>query len=793
MVSEFNRLTDSITESLLNGDRINDIARTINDGIYNICRKNSSKRSSRVTIPVEKSNCSSKNFLAIAEANLHMYSRCIEDNESEEKTMQYLMIWRENLQYANIMEEKEYNTKKNNSWQRVAKDDPRKMWKLIDYKDKETKRKQEEKINPRTIHQYFKGIFQADHLSQKPTVKDVKDDLLNYDVVHDQLDKDFSIMELNAAILDIGRGIGIDGLDKKIAHLLPLQLRIAILNFCNVVFHSDYPDEWTYQILRPEVKKGHTIKNPKLRGVALSSLIPVIYDIMIDGRFKPWYVINPEQAGFRELQGCLIVLFALYLLIELARTKKETIFIGFIDYEKAFDFVNRYDIVKDLMNEKAGSTFTKAVASMYERTYYVPKISANRSGEPIESVHGVTQGRKSSTSLFSYTMRNIPKAVKLPSSILCGNHILQLADDSSLVVTKCKNLIDGFAQLIDASDKKFMVTNTIKTYYLHLCDEPWTEDLQLPNGTIIKPAKNNEHLCLGMWFVASGSITMQMMCNLNHREFNIKKFYDWLEVNLMTPINIKLWVLDACMFAAYLYGCECWSTIDEVKDKLLALERKLLKTILQVKPSTPNAMVYTELGRCDLITRIKIRQKKFYEKCKNLTKEESVIADILELCKDLEIIKYYEEIENDLDVQSRDQMKEDIQKATTTLCQKYNELTDLENVDAVYNRFLREDKRIQITKWRLSSHDLHIETGRYTSPITPRNERICKRCPTSVEDENHVLFQCPLYDTVRMRNSDLFLRLSTVHAMLNPKSIEDASLVGDVLLQIDRIRKAETS
>ena len=140
---------------------------------------------------------------------------------------------------------------------------------------------------------------------------------------------------------------------------------------------------------------------------------------------------------------------------------------------------------------------------MYEKTYYVPKINANRTGEPIESVHGVTQGRKSSTSLFSFTMRNIPKAVKLPPSILSGHHVFQLADDSSLVVTSSLDLVEGFGQLIDASDKKFMVTNTTKTYYLHLCDEPMTGEIQLPNGTNIKAAENNEHLCLGMWFTVN--------------------------------------------------------------------------------------------------------------------------------------------------------------------------------------------------------------------------------------------------------------------------------------------------
>ena len=69
-------------------------------------------------------------------------------------------------------------------------------------------------------------------------------------------------------------------------------------------------------------------------------------------------------------------------------------------------------------------------------------------------------------------------------------------------------------------------------------------------------------------------------------------FTDWLHINEMTPINIKIQVLDSCMFAAYLYGCECWFTIDEVAEKILVVERKLLKQILQVKPNTPNEMIY---------------------------------------------------------------------------------------------------------------------------------------------------------------------------------------------------------
>ena len=330
-----------------------------------------------------------------------------------------------------------------------------------------------------------------------------------------------------------------------------------------------------------------------------------------------------------------------------------------------------------------------------------------------------------------------------------------------------------------------------KTFYLHLCDDPFTEAIKLYNGNIIKAADNNEHIYLGMWFKTSADITEQMKCNLDHRAFNIKMFYDWLDVNVMTPINIKLCVMDACMFAAYLYGCECWSTIDNVGEKLLAIERKLLKHILQVKPSTPNAIVYTELGRCDRISMIKARQKRFYTNCKKLTEEEAVMRCILELCKDLDIVRYYENLNDGIDVRSREKMKDDIVSATTTHCERYRVITDATYVDAIYGQFLREDKRVAITRWRLSSHDLRVEKGRYTSPRTPREERTCSRCPAYVEDEEHVLFQCPLYECVRVKFRDTFMKLSTVHAMLNPTDIHDANMVGDILLNIDKIRKVE--
>ena len=55
------------------------------------------------------------------------------------------------------------------------------------------------------------------------------------------------------------------------------------------------------------------------------------------------------------------------ILISFAREKKKNMFIGFIDYAKAFDFANRADKI-----------FTDAVAKTFKVLIYHPKIGETK-------------------------------------------------------------------------------------------------------------------------------------------------------------------------------------------------------------------------------------------------------------------------------------------------------------------------------------------------------------------------------------------------------------------------------
>ena len=70
------------------------------------------------------------------------------------------------------------------------------------------------------------------------------------------------------------------------------------------------------------------------------------------------------------------------LLFHYAMENNLNLIVLFMDYEKAFDYANRYELIQKLMAKRCGAQFTKAVAKMYKSTTYIPYVN-NKVGEPI--------------------------------------------------------------------------------------------------------------------------------------------------------------------------------------------------------------------------------------------------------------------------------------------------------------------------------------------------------------------------------------------------------------------------
>lgn len=99
---------------------------------------------------------------------------------------------------------------------------------------------------------------------------------------------------------------------------------------------------------------------------------------------------------------------------------------------------------------------------------------------------------------------------------------------------------------------------------------------------------------------------------------------------------------------------------------------------------------------------------------------------------DMYFQKWYSEINNSNRLQSYCIFKHD--------CKLENYLTCVTE-----NKY-----KIALARFRTSSHNLFIETGRYDN--TPQPERLCKSCNMNqIEDEYHFLLVCPNYRALRTK------------------------------------------
>ena len=82
----------------------------------------------------------------------------------------------------------------------------------------------------------------------------------------------------------------------------------------------------------------------------------------------------------------------------------------------------------------------------------------------------------------------------------------------------------------------------------------------------------------------------------------------------------------------------------------------------------------------------------------------------------------------------------------------YKLFKDKDNLEPYLCNVIDQRYWIALSCFRLSSHNLDIETGRYTRQKTPVINIICKYCDTGdTEDEIHFLMNCPMHRRERLK------------------------------------------
>ena len=207
---------------------------------------------------------------------------------------------------------------------------------------------------------------------------------------------------------------------------------------------------------------------------------------ILNQRFTSWYIPNPEQAGFRPGQGCLLQIFLLMILIDYSKEQRKNLYVGFMDCEKAFDYVNREGIITDLMKKGCGKQFTNAIAKTFTESTYYPKINKTQIGEGITTYLGVIPGRSSSANLFSFCVSDMPSAFNnlIISDYMDPYNLAQLVDDTIIIAEHTDHSKEKFIALLTYPKRKYQVPNIKKTKYCHFSGTLMRAPLIINNQSI---------------------------------------------------------------------------------------------------------------------------------------------------------------------------------------------------------------------------------------------------------------------------------------------------------------------
>ena len=171
----------------------------------------------------------------------------------------------------------------------------------------------------------------------------------------------------------------------------------------------------------------------------------------------------------------------------------------------------------------------------------------------------------------------------------------------------------------------------------------------------------------------------------------------------------------------------------------------------------PYTLCLVESGMPDLQSTVLKRQGSFMRSFTQHKCGEEPLAHALQLCEGDEFVERLSSAENyhgNPEEVSRSNLRAECRTKAhdSTRFATYMRINPSLAVLDVYTTFhaVRDSLRIQLTRLRLSSHRLRVETGRWSR--VPREARTCPCNGHSLQNEEHVILSCEKTEGLRSAN-----------------------------------------
>ena len=473
-------------------------------------------------------------------------------------------------------------------------------------------------IDLETLTQHFISLNQAPDIIDCPNehvVVNNVDQMLtdDYSCI---LNSPFDLKEVQCCVkkLKNGTSAGQDNLFPELFKYAPTDFYVILTNFFNDILEKgQIPDDWGLSIICPIYKKGQMSDPNIYRGISLFDCLAKIFTRKLSDRIQQFLdsklIIGEEQAGFRPKHSCMDQVFALFNIINWYVTKGKKLFVTFVDYEKAFDRVNRMYLWQNLLASGVKGKILKVVQKLYQKTKACVRVNGTTS-QYFDCMMGVRQGDTLSPLLFTIFLKDFKdfisnytrglsqiasseKLCERESELFKSLFVLLYADDTVLL---SETEDDMQLMIIATADycKKFdMIINVGKTKYMIFLKGK-IRKLSTLYLNQSKLERVDSFCYLGIIFKYNNTFQLSKQHNIDKARKALFKL-DWTISKRQMPHALQLNLFDCLIKPILLYECETWGM--ENFETIEIFYRNFLRRRLKLGRHVPKPMVYGEFGK----------------------------------------------------------------------------------------------------------------------------------------------------------------------------------------------------
>ena len=554
------------------------------------------------------------------------------------------------------------------------------------------------------------------------------------------------------------------------------------------------PSDWDQSDIKPIPKKDKDSRDPlQNRCITIMCCVAKIYSGILNRRLQNYLeknqILVEEQNGFRASRSCIDHVLVLCTILRNRKSMGLHTFLTFIDFQKAFDSVDRDLLLFKLSKIGIFGRFYGAISAMYSN----PRsriILNDHETEYFECPIGVKQGDCISATLFATFINDLAKEIKQTG---VGLRLNTNMEDPNLESNMLVNI------LMYADDIVLLTENEPDMQFLLSIVECWCSKWRLE----VNLTKTNV-----MHVRGPGKSKSMFMFIFNRRPVDYCNSYRYLGVTLNEfldynftsenqaepagralgaiitktikngglPYNVYTMLFESCCTSVSDYGSEIWGF--EPRGGVTKIHLRAARSYLGLPKNATSVGVLAEINWIEPVYRSQIRMVRQYLRVTQMDENrltKKVISWDKKVSDYFPFPTWYQEIKTIFATHNLMAFFDQGGDASHIISNLKQSMLVKQNVElkakceskpklrtfVTFKEFGKTPDYIKmpisyvqkkfLAKTRLSTLAIRIETGRYERPRLQANQRLCPSCKDgqSIENEEHFIFFCTKYNILR--------------------------------------------